>query len=76
MTRKLRIVGYARVSTQRQAEEGFNLDGQIRQITNYVEIYYENYELTILREDGHSARNMDRPEMSKIIAMVENNEMD
>lgn len=76
MTRKLRIVGYARVSTQRQAVEGFNLDGQIRQIKNYVEIYYENYELTILREDGHSARNMDRPEMSKIIAMVENNEMD
>ena len=51
MTRKLRIVGYARVSTQRQAVEGFNLDGQIRQIKNYVEIYYENYELTILRED-------------------------
>lgn len=74
--RKLRIVGYARVSTQRQAVEGFNLDGQIRQIKNYVEIYYENYELTILREDGQSAKTMDRPEMSKIIAMVENDEMD
>ena len=76
MDRKLRIVGYARVSTQRQAVEGFNLDGQIRQIKNYVDIYYENYELTILREDGQSARTMDRPEMSKIIAMIENNEMD
>ena len=76
MTRKLRIVGYARVSTQRQAEEGFNLDGQIRQIRNYVEIYYENYELTILREDGQSAKTMDRPEMTKIISMIKNHEID
>ena len=76
MAKKLRIVGYARVSTQRQAVEGFNLDGQIRQIKNYVEIYYENYELTILREDGHSAKTMDRPEITKIISMVKNREMD
>jgi site-specific DNA recombinase len=76
VTKKLRIVGYARVSTQRQAEEGFNLDGQIRQIKNYVEIYYENYELTILREDGQSAKTMDRPEMTKIISMIKNHKID
>jgi site-specific DNA recombinase len=78
MEKITRIIGYARESTQRQAENGFNLDDQERRIRNYVDIYYskDGYDLTIIREEGASAKSINRPEFAKVIERIKSHTVD
>ncbi len=64
-----RIIGYARESTREQAENGFNLDEQERKIREYLDVYYDDqdYQFEMLREEGASARSLNRPLMIEII---------
>ena len=73
----LRIVGYARESTREQAENGFNLDEQVRRIEEYVDLYYERKDIKfeITREEGASARSLQRPIMKEILRRIENGEI-
>jgi DNA invertase Pin-like site-specific DNA recombinase/phage FluMu protein Com len=73
-----RIIGYARVSTSRQANNGYNLDEQCKRIDQYVELFFDKgkYSLEIYRDAGASAKNLDRREMSKIMKMAKNKEFD
>ena len=78
MKRKLRIYGYCRVSTVRQAMEGYSVDEQERRIRSYVETFFDagTYELEILREEGKSAKNLDRPQMQKLLSDAKKRKVD
>lgn len=75
---KTRLFGYCRVSTQRQAERGYSLDDQERRIRSYVDTYYDEgtYSLEILRDEGKSGKNLDRPMMRKLIAEAQTKKVD
>jgi len=74
----MKAIGYARESTRDQAVYGFNLDDQCKKIEAYTELYFEgkHCELQIIREEGASAKSLNRPKMQEIIAMVKNREFD
>ena len=76
--KKLRIVGYGRESTREQAKYGFNLDDQEKKIMKYVDVYYEDgtYSMQMFREEGASAKSLDRPKMNEIMAMVRKGQVD
>ena len=78
MSSKLRVIGYGRESTKEQARYGFNLDDQEKKLRQYAEIYYEpgTYNLEIIREEGASAKSLDRPRMNEILAMVRKKQID
>ena len=78
MSSKLRIIGYGRESTRDQARYGFNLDDQEKKIRKYVDIYYENdtYEFRMIREEGASAKSLDRPKMNEILTLVKHKQVD
>lgn len=62
-------VGYIRVSTDKQAEEGFGLDAQQHEIEKYC----KNNDLTNLLlfvDDGYTGTVMDRPALNEIIEMI------
>lgn len=74
----IRIAGYVRVSSREQAMFGYSLDEQERKIKEYVEIYYEK-EVTVYslyREEGESAKTLNRPKIIEIMNSIENNQFD
>ena len=69
---KLKVIGYCRESTREQAKYGFNLDDQEKKIRKYVDVYYGDveYTLTLMREEGASAKSLNRPKMNELMALV------
>ena len=74
--RKKRCVGYARVSTQEQAEEGYSIDAQIQTIQEYCQ--RENMECVGVYVDrGKSGKNIKgRPEMQQLLQDAESGQFD
>lgn len=67
MSRRLRVIGYTRVSTEEQATGGFSLDAQAGKIRAYCELY----ELELLRiepDAGFSGKSLERPGVSAVLA--------
>ena len=61
---------YVRVSTQEQAQQGFSLDAQQETLENYAKaLGYEIHK--IYRDEGKSAKDMNRPEMTKMLKDAE-----
>lgn len=62
----MECVAYIRVSTEKQAEEGFGLESQRRDIKNYCRknglLISEWYE-----DDGYTGTNMNRPALQKLV---------
>ena len=62
----VRAALYARVSTEEQAMEGFSLDAQLGRLRKYCSsqgwIVADEY-----REEGHSGRNIKRPEYTRMM---------
>jgi len=66
----MKVVGYTRVSTDKQGDEGVSLDLQAEKIRGYCQLY--NLELVDLIEDsGESAKNLNRPGIQKAIGMMD-----
>lgn len=63
-------IGYTRVSTDRQAEAGYGLDIQEKDIMNYC-IRNEMDNLLLFTDDGYTGTNMDRPALKRIIEMIQ-----
>jgi site-specific DNA recombinase len=64
--RGLRAVGYVRVSTQEQAQEGFSLDVQEARIAAYCEA--KDWQLArVYRDEGVSGKNLDRPGVQSML---------
>lgn len=61
---------YIRVSTQDQAQHGFSLDAQEDSLQNYAKaLGYEIFK--IYKEEGKSAKNLNRPEMQNLLKDAE-----
>lgn len=65
----MRAVGYARVSSEEQAEKGMSLDLQRAKIRAYAEL--RDLELVEIIEDaGISAKNLNRPGMHRLLELA------
>jgi site-specific DNA recombinase len=73
--RMMRCILYRRVSTDMQAEEGFSLDAQKQRLLAYA----ESQGWTVVDDycdDGYSAKNIDRPQMKRLIQDVKEKKFD
>lgn len=67
-TKGRRAVGYARVSTDEQAQEGVSLDAQAERIRQYCELY--GLELVeVVRDEGYTGTNMRRPGWRRVLQL-------
>jgi len=70
-----RAIGYARVSTLEQAEEGISLQVQEDSIRAYAQLH--GLELTdILSDRGESGKDLDRPAARELLARVRGGEVE
>ena len=66
---KVRAVGYVRVSTDQQAQEGVSLEAQKVRIRAHCTS--QDIELVeIVCDDGYSAKSLDRPGMKRALGML------
>lgn len=63
-------VGYLRVSTDRQAELGFGLDIQEKDIVGYCK-YKEYKNLVLFIDDGYTGTTMERPALNEVIRLIQ-----
>lgn len=71
----MRAIGYIRVSTENQAEFGVSLKAQETKIRAMAEV--QGAELAeIISDGGESAKNLARPGMARILAMVDAGKVD
>ena len=71
----MKAVGYVRVSTTEQVNEGVSLNNQKAKIMAYAEV--RDFELIDIIEDaGISAKNLNRPGVQKVLDMVKSKEVD
>ncbi len=64
----LKIVGYVRVSTDEQAQEGVSLQAQVNQITCFAES--QGWELGTVYQDDHGGSTLDRPGLRQLLRDV------
>lgn len=75
----MRIAGYLRVSTLRQAEDGVSIEMQKRIIINHcemLEIISDESEIKWYIDDGWSAKSLERPAMRSLIGDIKTRQMD
>ena len=71
----MNVVGYARVSTIEQKEEGISLNAQEQKIIAYCTV--KDWNLTeIIKDEGISAKNLNRPGIEALINSVKANEIE
>lgn len=66
----MRILGYIRVSTDKQADEGYSLEAQRQDIIRYCELYGLEL-IEIVSDEGVSACSLERFGMQKIFRGLE-----
>src|SRR3990172_3285507 len=66
----MKIAGYCRVSSDKQANEGMSIEVQESQIRKYAELYDVEL-MEIVVDAGESAKNLKRPGMQKIIGLMD-----
>jgi site-specific DNA recombinase len=70
-----KAIGYVRVSTEEQAEEGVSLRGQVEKIRQYAALH--DLDLVEVVEDaGKSAKDLRRPGMERMLEKVRKGEVD
>lgn len=62
-------VGYLRVSTDKQADQGFGLDIQERDVVNYCQ-KNDVPNLILFIDDGYTGTKMDRPALQAVIGYI------
>lgn len=63
-------IGYARVSTDRQADKGVSLDAQKARI-EAMAVLQERTLLEVIVDGGESAKNLNRPGLQRLLALVQ-----
>lgn len=74
----MKVIGYVRESTTAQVVHGYNMDDQIRQISQYVQLYYgvSNVQFEIYKEEGVSGKSLERSQIKKVLQLAESNLLD
>ncbi len=68
-TRRRRAIGYTRVSTDQQVDQGVSLDMQRDKIEQYCELH--DLELVqLLVEDGESGKDLERPKVQELLRQM------
>ncbi len=68
--KSLQVVGYVRVSTDKQAEAGLSLEAQLAKVRQMADL--RDLPLAdVIVEAGVSAKSLDRPGMTRLLALVE-----
>ena len=68
--KKMKAVGYIRVSTEEQVREGISLEVQEDKVKKYADLH--NSRLTeIIRDEGKSGKDLGREGMQKIISLCQ-----
>src|SRR5271170_6651655 len=70
----MRVAGYARVSTDRQADRGVSLDAQAEKIRAMAVVHSAEL-LEIIVDGGESAKSLNRPGMARLLALVDAGEV-
>lgn len=71
----MKAIGYARVSTDKQADNGVSLEAQAEKIRAMAVV--QGAELAeIITDAGESAKSLDRPGMQRLLALVEARKVD
>lgn len=66
---------YRRVSTDKQADEGYSLDVQREKLEAYARTFSNVREVRDYLDDGYSGSSLDRPGMKRLIADIEAGEI-
>ena len=66
----MKAIGYVRVSTDRQAEQGVSLEAQEAKIRAMATVQGADL-LEVIIDGGESAKNLNRPGLKRLIARVE-----
>ena len=75
MSKRTRVVGYARVSSDQQADAGVSMEAQAAKLRAYAEVF--DLELVLLIEDaGVSAKTTARPGLARALKMIDDGEAD
>ena len=64
-----KAVGYVRVSTNEQAENGQSLAAQRAKIEAYA-VMHDLQLLEVIEDAGHSAKSLDRPGMARLLELI------
>jgi DNA invertase Pin-like site-specific DNA recombinase len=70
----VRVVGYARVSTDLQADQGISLEAQASKIRSYCDLH--DLELVEILEESASGKNLRRPKLQRALQMLREDEAD
>lgn len=74
ITRNRLILGYCRVSTDKQADKGVSLDAQVAKIRAMGVV--QGVEVSeVITDAGESAKSLERPGMARLLAMVDAGEV-
>src|SRR4051794_22694194 len=66
---RMRVVGYVRVSTDQQAQEGVSLDAQRSRLKAYC-VSQDLQLVDIITDDGFSAKSLERPGLRAALGML------
>jgi len=69
----MKALGYVRVSTDKQAEQGVSLEAQAEKIRAMAVVH--NAQLAEIIVDAESAKSLNRPGMARLLAMVDAGEV-
>lgn len=65
----MRVLGYIRVSTDKQAESGLSLEAQDSKIREYCKLY--DHELVhVYVDEGASAKTLERPQLKQMLSQL------
>src|SRR6202171_3051430 len=70
----MRVIGYARVSTDKQADRGVSLDAQTEKI-RAMALVHDAELIDIIVEAGESAKSLNRRGMQRLLTLVESGEV-
>lgn len=65
-----RVVGYVRVSTEKQADHGVSLDAQTAKV-KAMGVLHDAELLEVVTDAGESAKSLNRPGMARLLSLVD-----
>lgn len=75
MPHQTRVVGYVRVSTTGQAENGISLETQAAKIREYAKVYDLNV-IEVIEDAGESGKHLNRPGLHRALAILKRGDAD